>query len=458
MDIFRGVKEYNQLEATRRRKHHFSEVIRDVGLFRFANEQEFELPFPPRKRNLFPASNVMRLPGSNARSQTHSSSLLLTILGGTNVPMKLEGDNDVAYGITPQQEMSKVDDDELNPDTNELFSSPRSDERGLLVKIRFRGNVFQTKVANGRSMTPQWKETICVPLCDMLEESSPILLQDEVVDMSLFDCSTVDLRHMGGYYEDEETKSAEFRYLGHVSLPLGVILREGTMMGHVLVDSPDCVVGFVKESCPTGISSGENEESQGTRSNTMLHLHATTEPLIIVPPRLRPEFPSKEDSGILSRVEQWSRHHLSHNWQDVEDHCSVLWPDIRGNSVLVSRFLTEQAPPSGFDTLASVAHYVSLLPALDNFDWNALGGRDNNTVATSQQFLDIMAGNREEHAILLTNFFLYLGKKRPTSFAADIFLAVGVAVPEGETVSSTPPRSFVLSGSSFFKILFYLIH
>ena len=55
---------------------------------------------------------------------------------------------------------------------------------------------------------------------------------------------------------------------------------------------------------------------------------------------------------------------------------------------------------------------------------------------SSQQFLGILAGTRRDHAVLLTNFFLYLSSSNP-DFAADVFLAVGYSIPDGKTVSST---------------------
>ena len=214
LDIFKGFKEYTQLKETRRRKQHFSEVIQDVGLFRFANDdQEFEMPFPPRKRSLFP-KNVQRLP---VRSQTQSCSLLLTVVGGKNVPCQINA-------ISRQQKMANGGDDNLLLGATELLASVVDDEEeaylGVMIRIKFRGKTYQTKVVSG-TMSPQWKETIRVPLHDMLEDNFPIppvLLQEEDIDITLFDCTNVDLRHMGGFYDDEETRTTEFRYLVSASL------------------------------------------------------------------------------------------------------------------------------------------------------------------------------------------------------------------------------------------------
>ena len=209
---------------------------------------------------------------------------------------------------------------------------------------------------------------------------------------------------------------------------MSIILRQGSKDGLVPCHSPDVIVGYDK-------SKSESDQHQETsNSTTMLRIHATTQPLTIIPPRACLDFPSVESEKLLARVEKWSL--LNNGYDNTVDHCQVLWPDSRGNAHLVSRFLTEHhSPPHGFDSVASCAHYVSLLPLFRRRDWNALEERDERTVLTSQQCLNILAGTPQEHAILLANFFLYLSKKRPVDFAADIYLVIGFSIPEGKTVS-----------------------
>merc|ERR1712194_329824 len=86
LDIFREFKAYSRLKETRRKKLHFSEVIHDAGLLHFNNDQEFQMPFPSRKRSLFPKHIQKHI----QRSQAQNCSLLLTVVGGKNVPVKLE--------------------------------------------------------------------------------------------------------------------------------------------------------------------------------------------------------------------------------------------------------------------------------------------------------------------------------------------------------------------------------
>ena len=196
-EVYNGIKEYTQ--QTRRKKHHQSDIIHDVGLSRFfVNDEQFQLQVPPTASN------------------NGSCSLLLTIVGGKNVPIQF---ND--WKRSSQHLIPKNHDDEIN-DSGEppLVDKEEEEERylGVLVKIKFRGKTYQTKAVvtnNSGSMSPQWKETISVPLNDILEEggNTSTHVEDEVTDFSLFDCTAIDLRHMGGFYEDEDTRSTELRYL-----------------------------------------------------------------------------------------------------------------------------------------------------------------------------------------------------------------------------------------------------
>jgi coiled-coil and C2 domain-containing protein 2A len=56
-------------------------------------------------------------------------------------------------------------------------------------------------------------------------------------------------------------------------------------------------------------------------------------------------------------------------------------------------------------TVRHCVHFVSLIPFLE--DWQTFMG-EGDIWCTSQQFLDILAGDFEEHAVLLHNYLLYL--------------------------------------------------
>lgn len=406
--IFRGFQELKRLSI--RRKYCVSELIQDVGIFRFAASGGWSMPSLPRKRSLF-LKSLKRLPVTKTSAGQEHAILLLTIVGGHNFPTEVEGKK-------AEQENSL-----LKEGSFPLLLG--NDGEGVICKIVFRGKKYYTKPAF-RSMSPQWNETLSLPLGGVLEGTPLISLHDEVISISLYDCATSDLAHIGGFYEDEDTKSIEYQYLGRVSVPFGTILTIGTISGFVQCSSPDFIFGFGDESDDDNVRSIV-ERHQEPSANTMLHLHATIDPLTINPHQSgRPDYESGEPGSLLSRVVQWTQFYLNH-FAD-----SVLWPDITGSSFLASRYLTQQAPPPGFNTIHSCTNYVSLIPSSDSIDCKSLQVRDEHVVLTSDQVLSILSGTRREHAILLANFFLHLSASYH-DLLADILLVVGFAVPEGDT-------------------------
>ena len=138
----------------------------------------------------------------------------MTIVGGKNVPIQLDVGRSSLHLIPSNNHEGEP---QLNESANNKDDEEEERYLGVLVKIKFRGKTYQTKaVVNSGLMGPQWKETICLPLNNVLEEGNSSMsthVEDEVVDLSLFDCTAIDLRHMGGFYDDEDTRSAELRYL-----------------------------------------------------------------------------------------------------------------------------------------------------------------------------------------------------------------------------------------------------
>jgi len=84
---------------------------------------------------------------------------------------------------------------------------------------------------------------------------------------------------------------------------------------------------------------------------------------------------------------------------------------------LLCRYLTEQMPPEDVCDLQSfkadefaierVARYVSLIPFIED---NKAFQEMPDLFCTSQELLDLGAGDYEEHAILLCNFFNYIDR------------------------------------------------
>jgi coiled-coil and C2 domain-containing protein 2A len=104
--------------------------------------------------------------------------------------------------------------------------------------------------------------------------------------------------------------------------------------------------------------------------------------------------------------------------------------DLSGKFVLITRFLTPIKPPDSLiqnlvnadEVMFRLARFVSLVPSTP--DTVAIPGV-SDIWCSCNQFLDMISGDEEEHAILLCNFFLYLNKK--------VGIILGSGIPEGPT-------------------------
>ncbi|KAL3674077.1 hypothetical protein V7S43_000027 [Phytophthora oleae] len=114
---------------------------------------------------------------------------------------------------------------------------------------------------------------------------------------------------------------------------------------------------------------------------------------------------------------------------------NVFVRNLSHGATFLPRFLRVQSPPLELQSasIQSLVRYVSLIPFLD--DWLAFDG-DKDVWSTSQEFLNMGAGDHEEHAVLLANYFMWYdrryrdGAKKPSKS----YLVIGHAVPEGNIV------------------------
>ena len=141
-----------------------------------------------------------------------------------------------------------------------------------------------------------------------------------------------------------------------------------------------------------------------------------------------------ESVKLLRYTEYWIKRIKKKNDRTAEAFLKVIGTDIDGGAVFIPRFIHPQAPPPEYDTPEKLARFVSMVPFLD--DWNAFVDCDD-LFCTSQEFLDICAGDWEEHAILLRNYLEHLDTRRQH------YLVAGTGIPEGQTfyVLSVDPNS-----------------
>ena len=82
------------------------------------------------------------------------------------------------------------------------------------------------------------------------------------------------------------------------------------------------------------------------------------------------------------------------------------------------------------NTIQTIVHYVSMIPFIQ--DWETFGSERTDVWCTSSEFLELGAGDWEEHAILLCNFFNHLDQSRGSAHTS--YVVLGRGLPEGDTV------------------------
>uniref|UniRef100_A0A5F9DBI5 Coiled-coil and C2 domain containing 2B n=1 Tax=Oryctolagus cuniculus TaxID=9986 RepID=A0A5F9DBI5_RABIT len=130
-------------------------------------------------------------------------------------------------------------------------------------------------------------------------------------------------------------------------------------------------------------------------------------------------------SALLQQSEFSDQIDVLQRAQIFERNCKAVFPNRRiittvlndeGIQMLVTRYIKALNPPQQLldiflqdsnTTLDLIARFVSLIPFMpDTLDEN-----DGSDIwMTSERCISLAIGNKEEHAILLCNFFLYFGK------------------------------------------------
>lgn len=184
---------------------------------------------------------------------------------------------------------------------------------------------------------------------------------------------------------------------------------------------------------------------------TYINLTITIEPLISVPQENEKEaYPGKEKTPFLTLGTDFAKD-IYRKFKTNPRVVKVFLVNIDGQSVFIPRFLTPMQPPmtapadGGFaiydkddpKAIERAARFVSLIPFVDD---SQLFKDMPDLTCSSQEFLDLGAGDSEEHAMLLCNYFNFIdfNQNRQKKNDADTskldihsYVVYGEAVPDG---------------------------
>ncbi|XP_038171998.1 protein CC2D2B [Arvicola amphibius] len=280
------------------------------------------------------------------------------------------------------------------------------------IEVSFQHTVYQTNTASGSH--PCWNEEIKVDFISPGHDysfSSLSKIKDNI-HINVFDEVVIEK------HEDHCLKSCsahsyiQKNWLGSVSFPFSALLQQSEISGTFQVNIPPVLLGYTWSN--TYVPPREDYSGQNPKECTFLNIFATIEPqisYITFNPKLD-EFSDEID--ILQRAQTFARN------------CKAMFPNRRvvttvfngeGMQVFVTRYIKALNPPQQLldiflqdsnATLDLIARFVSLIPfTTETFDEN--DGFD--IWMTSECCISLAIGSKEEHAILLCNFFLYFGKK-----------------------------------------------
>ncbi|PRP87284.1 coiled-coil and C2 domain-containing protein 2A [Planoprotostelium fungivorum] len=373
------------VDRRRKKMQLYRDILNPLPLVKFDIWEILGSIFRPR-RALKPTRKPRQYVVDN--SDIKECQLLTQIVRAYNVPHRTDDANDV-----------EALDDQVCP----------------YVQVTFQGQQHRTRVAQG--VNAQWNETLQFDFHPPGDDfsSNNLLETSETIWIDLFDEVMVNI-HFEGENTNEVHQRRERRWLGSCSLPFSAVYANGKVEGNLWIKKP---IFSLSHSSDT--SRKFHDMGIINIRETTLSIYFTLDPALGKPPpdvdEDYVENPSIEERETLKRVTNWmAMSKLSHPNRNLRQ---ILPQNLDGQTALALRYISPLAPPPSIlemeglteeVKIRATVRFVSLIPFLE--DSVTFVGKTN-----VWEFLEMKAGDEEEHAVLLCNYFLY--------FELDAYVVVG---------------------------------
>ncbi|CAF1152394.1 unnamed protein product [Didymodactylos carnosus] len=263
----------------------------------------------------------------------------------------------------------------------------------------------------------------------------------DIIYINVFDEVEVNLPIIEREREQTIHKRISRNWLGSIRIPFANVYINSRLEGTYIVNVPSPLLGYTRDRGSSQARFYSNANLDVPLNPSLLRMFITMEPQLIPPETLVQTLDSTESFELLNHAREWVQELIT-AFPDRDYKATVS--DITGRAVFITRFLHPLTPPPlsiddslppqvAASTTAAplaanedrsniqsqrVARFVSMIPFLS--DSIAFPGICD-IWETSAQFLQTMAGDDEEHAVLLNNYFTSLNKRAWIALGKSIY-------------------------------------
>nr|XP_034994419.1 protein CC2D2B [Zootoca vivipara] len=415
--------------VTIRHKFNLSDIVNDYEeIISMSELSNAIFKLGERKRHLKPQRKERRKIPAQAVSDGDVK-LLIRILRAYNIPARKAPPAKVGVANSPSYLPNRMSRGRHILSGNSAYSADPLYEVGVhpFVEVTFQDTIYQTSTADGSH--PCWNEELQVDFISPGHDytfSGLSKIKDNI-NINIFDEFVIEK------HEDTCPKNCtghsyvRKNWLGSVMFPFSTLLEHSKICGTFQVNMPPVLLGYTWSK--TYVPPKEECHGQNLKEYTFLTIFATIEPQISSTENNleSDKFIDHEDQTLLQKA------------YIFKQTCKALFPKRRiitsafnnqGRNILVTKYITSLNPPQQLldmcadepnSTSDLISRFVSLIPCISDT------GDENDDVdlwMTSENFLELCIGSKEEHAVLLCNYFLYIRKKP--------WVLLGTSVLEGK--------------------------